>query len=70
MEIRRFGSLRKLEFFREGGQDKHLRDLRFMLAVTELDRPFIKGHIECLGLRSQWDELWEAFRQTGGQLPE
>ena len=62
--------LRKLEFFREGGQDKHLRDLRFMLAVTKLDRPFIEGHIERLGLRSQWDELWEAFRQTDGQLPE
>jgi hypothetical protein len=33
--------LRKLEYFREGGSDKHLRDIRAMLAVSgdQLDRP-------------------------------
>ncbi len=30
--------LRKLEFFREGEQDKHIDDMRFMLAVTKMDR--------------------------------
>ena len=30
--------LRKLEFLREGGSDKHLRDIRFILAATPLDR--------------------------------
>lgn len=62
--------LRKLEFFREGGQDKHIRDLRFMLAVTKLDRTFVGEQIERLGLRLQWEELMEAFTQTGGLLPE
>lgn len=33
--------VRKLEYFREGGSEKHLRDIRAMLAVSgeQLDRP-------------------------------
>jgi hypothetical protein len=56
--------LRKLEFFREGGQDKHIGDMRFMLAVTEMDRRFIEVQVERLGLRGQWEELLEAYRVT------
>lgn len=62
--------LRKLEFFREGRQDKHIRDMSFMLAVTEFDRAFIAQHVERLGLQAQWEELTGAFRQTGRDLPE
>lgn len=62
--------LRKLEFFREGGQDKHIRDLRFMLAVTPMDQSFIAVQIERLGLQQQWDELLEAYRLTGGESLE
>lgn len=29
--------VQKLEFFREGGSEKHIRDIRGMLAVTDLD---------------------------------
>lgn len=59
--------LRKLEFFREGGQDKHIRDLRFMLAVTPMDRRFIAAQIERLGLQREWEELLQAYRLTGGE---
>lgn len=62
--------LRKLEYFREGGSDKHVRDLRFMLAVTPLDRDFIAAHVERLGLKSQWEEVLLAYRETGGELIE
>ena len=62
--------LRKLEFFREGRQDKHIRDLRFMLAVTPLDRRFVAVNIERLGLQAEWDELLEAYRLTGGEALE
>lgn len=62
--------LRKLEYFREGGSDKHVRDLRFMLAVTPLDRDFIATHVERLGLREQWEEVLRAYRETGGELLE
>src|SRR5436190_22529940 len=34
--------VQKLEFFREGGSEKHLRDIRGMLAVTEVDCAFLE----------------------------
>jgi hypothetical protein len=46
--------LRKLEYFREGGQDKHLRDIRFILAGTEVDRAFLETRVERLGLAAEW----------------
>ena len=46
--------LRKLEFLREGGQDKHVRDIRFILAATELDLKFVEAEVARLGLRVQW----------------
>ncbi len=46
--------IRKLEYFREGEQEKHLRDIRFMLAVTEVDRTFIERQVQRLGLQEQW----------------
>ena len=46
--------IRKLEFFREGGSEKHQRDIRFMLATTELDHAFLDAQIERLGLSEQW----------------
>ena len=48
--------IRKLEYYREGAADKHRRDIRFMLAVTELDRAFLEAQIERLGLREQWEK--------------
>lgn len=46
--------LRKLEFLREGGQDKHLRDIRFMLAASAVDRAFLESEVARLGLDAQW----------------
>ena len=46
--------LRKLEFLREGGQDKHVRDIRFILAATELDSNFVDSEVVRLGLQAQW----------------
>jgi hypothetical protein len=48
--------LRKLEYFREGGSDKHLRDIRAMLAVSgeELDRPALNEWIQQRGLEQEW----------------
>jgi hypothetical protein len=44
----------KLEFFREGGSEKHLRDIRGMLAVTEVDRPFLEKEIDARRLQDAW----------------
>lgn len=46
--------LRKLEYFREGGQDKHLRDIRFILAGTEVDLATVEREFARLGLDQQW----------------
>ena len=47
--------LRKLEFFREGGSDKHLRDIRFMLAATPVEAGFLESEIARLGLEGPWE---------------
>jgi hypothetical protein len=46
--------LKKLEFFREGQSAKHVRDIQNLLPLVELDRAFLAGHVERLGLREQW----------------
>jgi hypothetical protein len=44
--------LRKLEYLREGGSDKHKRDIRFIVAATALDRAFLDAEISRLGLEA------------------
>lgn len=44
----------KLEFFREGGSEKHLRDIRSMLAVTEVDRALLERETGSRGLAESW----------------
>lgn len=47
--------LRKLEFWREGGSEKHLRDVRAMLAaVPDLDRGFLDVELRRRGLEDAW----------------
>lgn len=44
----------KLEFYREGGSEKHLRDIRGMLAVTDIDRSLLEAEINERGLANIW----------------
>lgn len=46
----------KLRFFRDGGSEKHLRDIRGMLEVTgdAIDRMAIAAACEELGLQAEW----------------
>ena len=46
--------LRKLEFLHEGGSDKHLRDIRFILAATAVDRAFLEQEIARIGVEAEW----------------
>lgn len=46
--------LHKLEFFREGGSEKHLRDIRGMLATTDVDRGLLEKEIVRRGLEQAW----------------
>jgi hypothetical protein len=47
--------LRKLEYLREGGTDKHARDIRFIVAGTPLDVAFLEAEVARLGLRAEWE---------------
>lgn len=44
--------LRKLEFLREGAQDKH--SVRGILAGAAVDRGFLESEVARLGLQAQW----------------
>jgi len=48
--------VRKLEYYREGGSEKHLRDLRSMLAVSgeQLDQSALQAWIQRRGLQAEW----------------
>ncbi len=53
--------LRKLEFWREGGSEKHLRDVRAMLATDlVLDRAFLEAELRGRGLEEAWRSVVES----------
>jgi hypothetical protein len=49
--------VRKLEYFREGGSEKHLRDIRAMLAVSggQMDKTALEDWIRRRGLDEEWE---------------
>jgi hypothetical protein len=51
--------LRKLEYHREGGSEKHLRDICAMLAVSGdlLDRTALQDWIQKLNLKAEWQQV-------------
>lgn len=46
--------LHKLEFYREGGQQKHLRDIAGVITQQELDLPFLNQAAAELRLQLEW----------------
>ena len=50
--------VRKLEYFREGGSEKHLRDIRGMLNSSgeQLDRAALQDWVARRGLRIEWEK--------------
>lgn len=51
--------VRKLEYFREGGSDKHLRDIRGMLNVSgeQIDRDVLNEWIQRQKVESEWQKV-------------
>lgn len=51
--------LKKLEYYREGGSEKHLRDIAgiFRISGGELDRSYVSEWADRLGLADLWDEV-------------
>ena len=48
--------VRKLEYYREGGSEKHLRDIAGMLALSseEIDFKQLDGFVQRYGLEKEW----------------
>jgi hypothetical protein len=46
--------LHKLEFFREGGSEKHLRDIRGIVQNTDIDRAMLQKEIAARALEDAW----------------
>lgn len=51
--------VRKLEFLREGGSDKHVRDIRSMLKVSgeQIDRVALNEWIQLRGVEAEWRKV-------------
>jgi hypothetical protein len=51
--------IRKLEYFREGGSEKHLRDIRAILMVSGemIDHTLLGQLIQQRGLKAQWEKV-------------
>ena len=51
--------VRKLEYFREGGSEKHLRDIRAMMSVSadQIDRRALEEWIGRQGVEAQWRQV-------------
>jgi hypothetical protein len=54
--------VRKLEYFREGRSDKHLRDIRGMLNVSgeQIDRAELIAWIQRQGVEAEWRKVTES----------
>jgi hypothetical protein len=53
--------VRKLEYYREGGSEKHLRDIRSMLDTSPdaIDRAELEQQIAKRGLQEEWRQVHE-----------
>jgi hypothetical protein len=51
--------VRKLEYYRQGDSEKHLRDVRSMLAVSgeQLNRTVLRHWIERRALQAEWESV-------------
>jgi len=52
--------LKKLDFYRQGESQKHLHDIRGILAETPLDQQYLDYWIDQLNLASEWKKIISA----------
>ena len=58
--------IKKLEFYREGGSDKHLSDIAGVVKISgeKLDYPFIAKQVVKLGLHEIWASVLKRVREA------
>jgi hypothetical protein len=49
--------LKKLDYYREGGSEKHLKDIRGILVETKVDQQYLDEWIEELTLNKEWKQV-------------
>ncbi len=49
--------IKKLEFYRLGGSEKHIGDIRGILANTSIDKEYLDSWIQKLSLQSAWSKI-------------
>ncbi len=49
--------IKKLEFYREGGSEKHISDIRGILAETQIDEPYLQEWLKKLDLLTAWRKV-------------
>jgi hypothetical protein len=49
--------IKKLEYFRIGGSEKHLKDIRGILSETPTDDAYLKSWVDRLGLVAEWSRV-------------
>jgi hypothetical protein len=49
--------LKKLDFYRQGGSEKHLKDIRGIMAETELDKAYLQTWVQKLNLSAEWSKI-------------
>jgi hypothetical protein len=56
--------IKKMEYFKEGGSEKHLRDITGMLKISgpEIDQAYITEWADRLGLRPIWEMIRQRLR--------
>lgn len=66
----------KMRFYREGGSDKHLRDIAGMLKISgsAIDREYVERWAASFGVQDVWRVILERVQQSkggsaGGQIP-
>jgi hypothetical protein len=48
--------IKKLDYYREGGSEKHLSDIREIVAATALDQAYLQKWLAHFGLNQFWDK--------------
>lgn len=49
--------IKKLDFYREGGSEKHLTDIREMIMSNSVDKDYLQKWVNHFGLQAEWDKV-------------
>ena len=49
--------IKKLDYYREGGSEKHLNDIREIISATTIDTSYLHIWIDQLGLKLYWEKI-------------